>query len=224
MRQGIGRRTDVKPPPPTAAPHDITVESLGPDLLEQILRQGDDFRALQTDFRVLQSSNTELLGSVNKLTSSNAQLLGEVNGLKLEVNGLKLSNTELLKTLQRYTKTMSSLNRCMVLDDARTKIAKVYSLTLDGLWSQHTDIKMLVRQIRSKLSAEHSILLDDDALRMIYDSSDGSIRHDGNKAAHEAPLSDRIDSVLDGRLTMKQGALLRNIYRFAHDKEPQFEV
>jgi hypothetical protein len=54
---------------------------------------------------------------------------------------------------------------------------------------------------------------------MIFDSSD-----DGNKAAHEAPLADRVDSVLEATLTKRQRALLGKIYFFAHGKEPDFEA
>jgi hypothetical protein len=59
---------------------------------------------------------------------------------------------------------------------------------------------------------------------MIFDSSDDSMRDDGNKAAHEAPLADRVDSVLEAALTKTQRALLRKIYYFAHGKEPDFET
>lgn len=66
-------------------------------------------------------------------------------------------------------------------------------------------------------------LLSYDALTMIFDSSDDSMRDGGNKAAHEASIEDRVDSVLEARLTNTQRALLREIYYFAHGKEPDFE-
>ena len=59
---------------------------------------------------------------------------------------------------------------------------------------------------------------------MIFDSSDNSIRDDGNKAAHEAPLADHVDSVLEETLTKMQRALLGKIYFFAHGKEPDVET
>ena len=67
-------------------------------------------------------------------------------------------------------------------------------------------------------------MLSYDALTMIFDSSDNSMRDDGNKAAHEAPLADRVDSVLEATLTKTQRALLGKIYFFAHGKEPDFET
>jgi hypothetical protein len=57
---------------------------------------------------------------------------------------------------------------------------------------------------------------------MIFDSSDDSMRDDGNKAAHEAPLADCVDSVLGSTLTKTQRTLLAKIYYFAHGKEPDF--
>jgi len=82
----------------------------------------------------------------------------------------------------------------------------------------------LVQRIRSKLNAEDSSLLSNDALTMIFDSSDNSVRDGGNKAAHEAPLSDCIDSVLEATLTEARRVLLGKIYYFAHGKEPDFET
>jgi hypothetical protein len=59
---------------------------------------------------------------------------------------------------------------------------------------------------------------------MIFDSSDDSIRDDGNRAAHEAPLADRVDSVLEATLVKTQRALLGKIYYFTHSKEPDFKT
>jgi hypothetical protein len=57
---------------------------------------------------------------------------------------------------------------------------------------------------------------------MIFDSSDDSMRDDRNKAAHQAPLANRVDSMLEATLTKTQRALLEKIYYFAHGKEPDF--
>lgn len=65
-------------------------------------------------------------------------------------------------------------------------------------------------------------MLSYDALTLIFDSSDESIRDNGNKAAYEAPLADHVDSVLEATLTNTQRALLGKIYFFAHGKEPDF--
>jgi hypothetical protein len=76
----------------------------------------------------------------------------------------------------------------------------------------------LVQLIQSRLNIEHAKLLSYDALAMIFDSSNGLMRDGRNKATHEAPLADRVDSVLK-----TQRALLGKIYHFAHGKEPDFE-
>ena len=109
----------------------------------------------------------------------------------------------------------------MVLDDARNKLASDYSFTLDELRPRRSDVGPLVQ---SRLNTEHTKLLSYDALTMIFDSSDDSMREGGNRAAHEAPLADRVDSVLEATLTKMQRALLGKIYYFAHGKEPDFET
>jgi hypothetical protein len=71
---------------------------------------------------------------------------------------------------------------------------------------------------------EHSKLLSIEALTLIFNSADHSMWDEGNKAAHEAPLSDRIDAVLEATLIETQRALLRRIYYFAHGYEFDFET
>ena len=107
---------------------------------------------------------------------------------------------------RQHTKTLHALNRRMVLDldDARYKLANDYSFTLDEIRSRRSDVGPLVQHIESRLSAADAKLLSNDALTMIFDSSDYSMRDYGNKAAHEAPLSDRVDSVLQATLTKTQ--------------------
>jgi hypothetical protein len=56
----------------------------------------------------------------------------------------------------------------MVLDDARNKIATHYNFTLDELWPRGSELGPLMRQIRSRLTAEDSELLSNDALTL-YD-------------------------------------------------------
>jgi len=111
----------------------------------------------------------------------------------------------------------------MVLDDARIKLANDYSFSLDELRPRHFNVGPLVQHIQSRLNTEHAKLLSYDALTMIFDSSDDSIRDGGNKAAHEASLAVRVDSVLEAKLTRTQRALLGEIYYFTHGKEPDFE-
>jgi uncharacterized phage infection (PIP) family protein YhgE len=250
--QGIGRRTDTSPLPLTAAPHNNAIESLRQELLGKINGQANDIRALNSSNDDLKSKVNGLTSSNAELTSSNAELTSKVNGLTSKVTGLTSSNVELTSsnakltssntdllekvrklaasnsdmstTLQSHTKTLHALNRRMVLDDARNKLANDYSFTLDELRPRGSDVGSLVQHIQSKLNAEHARLLSRDALTMIFDSSDDSMRDDGNKAAHKAPLADRVDSVLQATLTKTQRDLLGKIYHFAHGKEPDFET
>jgi hypothetical protein len=67
-------------------------------------------------------------------------------------------------------------------------------------------------------------LLSIEALTLIFNSADHSMWDEGNKAPHEAPLSDRIDAVLELTLTEMQRALLRKIYYFVHGCELDFET
>jgi len=111
----------------------------------------------------------------------------------------------------------------MVLDDARNQIAHDYSFTFDEL-RRRSDIGPLVQWIHSKLNVEDLSLLLNDALTMIFDSSENSVWDGRNKAAHEAPLLDCINSVLEATLTEAHRALLGKIYYFAHGKEPDFKT
>ena len=58
---------------------------------------------------------------------------------------------------------------------------------------------------------------------MMFDSSDDSMRENGNKAAHGAPHVECVDSVLQATLTITQRALLAKVYYFVNGKEPDFE-
>jgi hypothetical protein len=122
----------------------------------------------------------------------------------------------------KHAKTLYGLKRRIVLDDARKKIATDYGLTLDQLRPRRSEVGALVARIRSLLTSEHSKLLSNEALTLIFDSRENSMREDGNKAAHEASPSDLMDALLEGTLTETQRALLAKIYYFAHGKEPDF--
>ena len=111
----------------------------------------------------------------------------------------------------------------MVLDDARIKINETYKLTVEELRRQNSTLISLVQQVHSILTSEDSKLLSEEALLLIFDSSIHSMREEGNAAAHEAPLSDRIDAVLEATLTEKQRFLLSKIWYFVYGKEPDIE-
>ena len=199
----------------------------------------------------LTSSNSELTSKVNHLTSSNAELassnveLASSNANLLEkVHKLEEGNREMSSTLQsvslrfrlatdaathltrsslQHSRRIHALNRRVVLDDARAKIADVCKFSPDEIRPRNYDVDPLVRQVQSRLNAEDKKLLSYAALTMIFDNSEDSMRGGGNKAAHEVSFTDREDSVLEARLTNTQRVLLGEIYYFAHGKAPDFE-
>jgi len=65
--------------------------------------------------------------------------------LEEEVRKLVASNTDISNALQSHTKTLHALNRRMVLDDARNKLANDYSFTLDELRPRRSDVSLLLR-------------------------------------------------------------------------------
>jgi hypothetical protein len=107
----------------------------------------------------------------------------------------------------------------MVLDDAHNKTAEDYNFTLNELQPRSSDLGPFTQRIHSRLSVEHSKLLSSEALTLIFNSADHSMRDDGNKAAHEAPLSYHIDAVLEVTLTEMQRALLLHIKLVADSYE-----
>jgi hypothetical protein len=110
----------------------------------------------------------------------------------------------------------------MVLDDALHKIARVYQLTPSQLHPTRLKPKLsrLVQQVYERLSMEDAKLLSKNALKMIFDSTEYSMRGQGNKTAHEAPIEDHADAVLGAGLTAARKALLKKIYYFVHGTEP----
>ena len=198
----------------------------------------------------LVSSNTELTSKVNHLTSSNSELassnveLASSNANLLEkVNKLEGGSREMSSTLQsvslrfrlatdvathltcsslQHSRRIHALNRRVVLDDARVKIANVCKCSLDEIRPRKFDVDPLVREVQSMLKNQTE-QLSYPALTMIFDNSEDSMRNGGNKAAHEVSLTDREDSVLEASLTNKERVLLGEIYYFAHNKAPDFE-
>jgi len=118
----------------------------------------------------------------------------------------------------------------MVLDDAREELVNIYHFTAEELSIgspghplHQQRLGALIDLVRSKLSVQHSSLLSREAINIIFNSAAGTIRGDGNNAAHEAPIADRAVAVMDAALKETQRVALRGIYQFAYGKEPDFE-
>jgi hypothetical protein len=58
---------------------------------------------------------------------------------------------------------------------------------------------------------------------MIFDSSDDSMQDEGNKAAHEAPLADRVDSVLGASIDKDTEGFTGGNILFCPRQETQFQ-
>lgn len=112
----------------------------------------------------------------------------------------------------------------MVLDDARRELVRHYKFKHEELWPRKVGVDALVASVRSKLNEQHSKLLSRDALWMIFDSSDGSVRDQGNVAAHEASMDVCSFAVLESGLSSARRSILAVIYYFAYGKEVNFEI
>lgn len=123
----------------------------------------------------------------------------------------------------QHSRTLYTLKRRIVLDDARKKIIRKYTLTVEELWRENSNLTSVVQQVHSVLTPEDLNLLSNEALVLIFDGGYHSMRDKGNTAAHEAPLSDLSEAVLEAKLTNKKRDLLIKIYRYAYEKEPEFE-
>jgi hypothetical protein len=58
---------------------------------------------------------------------------------------------------------------------------------------------------------------------MIFDTGDGSVREEGNRAAHEAFLADCANAVTEATLPKLRRASLQNLYEFVHGEMPTLE-
>lgn len=103
------------------------------------------------------------------------------------------------------------------MDDARKKLTIDYPNTA-SLQSETFSLN----ELHNSLSQEHSDLLSLDALRVIFDSSENTVRSQGNIAAHEAPQEELAFSVLSTDINGKRRKLLASIYRYAYSGDPEF--
>jgi hypothetical protein len=58
---------------------------------------------------------------------------------------------------------------------------------------------------------------------MIFETGDGTVREDGNRAAHEAFLADCANAVMEATLPKWRRASLQNLYQFVHGQIPTLE-
>lgn len=134
----------------------------------------------------------------------------------------------LFVTQQRHSITLHYLHRRVVLDDARELISTRYNFTTDelrfqgqGVAGKLNALPQLVGKVRARLRPDDALLLNDDALCMIFDGSFGTVRSEGNTVAHSASKEDLSLAFHGLGLTASQAATLQNIYTFANHKIPQ---
>ena len=128
---------------------------------------------------------------------------------------------------------LTALHRRVVLDDARARLVRKYDFSLQELTlprpinfspTRHAELlTQLKAQVRERLNADDSQLLSDNALNMIFDNNVGTIRDDGNAAAHEATTEEMALAVLETSLSQSQREGLQRLYKFTHNVEPNFD-
>jgi hypothetical protein len=168
----------------------------------------------------LTSSNAKRESRIGELTFSNDKLTFSNASLLAKVSELEACNRDMSSTLQRHSKRIFALDRRIILDDARSKIARVYNYPPDQLWPSRTEVGPLVQDIRSKLNPADAKLLSTDTLTMIFETGDGTVREEGNRAAHEAFLADCANAVMEATLPKWRRVSLQNLYEFVHGQEP----
>lgn len=152
----------------------------------------------------------ELMGTMRQ------EFIGEIQNLRAE-------NRDMSATQQRHSTTLHSLHCRVVLDDARELISMRYNFTISelrlggqGVAGKPKKLSQLVCDVRSRLSKDDALLLNDDALSMIFDGSLGTVRSGGNAVAHSASKEDLSIAIHGPGLTVSQTATLQNIYAFAY--------
>jgi hypothetical protein len=180
--------------------------------------KGQDERIKDQDERIkdLEASNAELLASNSELRASNSELRASNTQLSTSIK-------EMSTTLQRHSTVLHALHRRVLLDDARVLLSDTYAIPVDELrpGGQVTSgkpktLQQLVMYVRSKLSQDDAHWLHENALKMIFDSSSGTLRSGGNAAAHHASKDDLRLAINDPSLTALQTATLKNIYAFTN--------
>jgi hypothetical protein len=123
----------------------------------------------------------------------------------------------------QHSTVLHALHRRVLLDDARVLLSDTYAIPVDELWPGGQDtsgkpktLQQLVMYVRSKLSQDDAHWLHENALKMIFDSSSGTLRSGGNAAAHHASKDDLRLAINDPGLTALQTATLKNIYAFTN--------
>ncbi|KAG1791855.1 uncharacterized protein HD556DRAFT_624820 [Suillus plorans] len=141
-----------------------------------------------------------------------------------KIQGLEVS-------LEHYSAVVRVLHRRVVLDDARSLLSTRYGFPPTSLRPGYREadgqptksLGQLVKEVRLKLNQDDARLLPDEALKMIFDSTGGTVRGEVNKVAHRASAEDLALAITGDDLTALQAKTLQDIYEFVHHEIPLYK-
>ncbi|KZT02663.1 uncharacterized protein LAESUDRAFT_729907 [Laetiporus sulphureus 93-53] len=177
--------------------------------LRQTNKTNAELRQTNTELR---QRNAELCQTNAELRQTNAEFRQTIADLHVEVTA--------------HDKTIKLLANRAIFDEARQLIAERYGFQLAELQPRqyHTDIDVwrsnIVDTIHACLSDTDKAVLDKNTLDVLFDSGSGSVRRQGNHAAHSATRRNMGVAVLSSALTQGQREALRNLHMFVVGEEP----
>ena len=109
---------------------------------------------------------------------------------------------------------MAHIHRRIVLNDARSKLKSSYGYKFNF----GDSVEKCVQDFLPKVTEKDSALLTAGSLAILFDTSDGSIHAQGNRAAHEATLESKLYAVSFGDdVPLEQRDNMFKLLKFAYD-------
>ncbi|KAF8066896.1 hypothetical protein FPV67DRAFT_1496920 [Lyophyllum atratum] len=192
-------------------------------LSQRVMRIEEEYGILKTDNETLKAGTETLKAGTETLKAGTETLKAEVRTLKAEVStlkaevrALKADNRTLIARVEHLENIVHPLHQRVVLDKARDKLLDECNLSR----SDYPDPEALLKAAKDKLKTltPSPLSLSDPALRMIF--LGGSVRDQGNSAAHDASPEDLGVAVLRSDLPNKQRDVLTEIYTYLTGEEP----
>ncbi|KAF8338335.1 hypothetical protein F5887DRAFT_983266 [Amanita rubescens] len=121
---------------------------------------------------------------------------------------------ELKEKVDRLEPTVAHIHRRIVLNDARNKLKSSYGYKFNF----GDSVEKRVQDFLPKVTEKDSTLLTAGSLAILFDTSDGSIHAQGDRAAHEATLESKLFAVsLGDDLPLERRDNMLKLLRFAYD-------
>lgn len=114
-------------------------------------------------------------------------------------------------TLLKHIAKLHALHRRVLLDLAREKLLERFPI------AERMNSRKLAETLVSRRAADDREELPDRAVRMVCS---GTLREDGNLAAHQASFDDLSQSALDASLMQSERETLKNIFIYVFGAEP----